>query len=72
MTQSQPNWFADLITTAGADRVLTMDLHVPQIQGFFNIPVDHLLGAPVLSNYLKDRIGDNVDEYVAVSLTLVP
>ena len=49
---------ADLITTAGADRVLTMDLHVPQIQGFFNIPVDHLLGAPVLSN---------VDEYVAVS-----
>ena len=58
---------ADLITTAGADRVLTMDLHVPQIQGFFNIPVDPLLGAPVLSNYLKDRIGDNVDEYVAVS-----
>ena len=58
---------ADLITTAGADSVLTMDLHVPQIQGFFNIPVDHLLGAPVLSNYLKDRIGDNVDEYVAVS-----
>ena len=58
---------ADLITTAGADRVLTMDLQVPQIQGFFNIPVDHLLGAPVLSNYLKDRIGDNVDEYVAVS-----
>ena len=58
---------ADLITTAGADRVLTMDLHVPQIQGFFNIPGDHLLGAPVLSNYLKDRIGDNVDEYVAVS-----
>ena len=58
---------ADLITTAGADRVVTLDLHVPQIQGFFNIPVDHLLGAPVLSNYLKDRIGDNVDEYVAVS-----
>ncbi len=58
---------ADLITTAGADRVLTMDLHVPQIQGFFNIPVDHLLGAPVLSNYLKDRIGDDIDEYVAVS-----
>ena len=45
----------------------TMDLHADQIQGFFNIPVDHLLGAPVLSNYLKDRIGDNVDEYVAVS-----
>ncbi len=58
---------ADLITTAGADRVLTMDLHVPQRQGFFHIPVDHLLGAPVLSTELKDRIGDNVDEYVAVS-----
>ncbi len=58
---------ADLITVAGADRVLTMDLHVPQIQGFFNIPVDHLLGAPVLSNYLKERIGDEMDDYVAVS-----
>ena len=39
---------ADLITTAGADRVLTMDLHAPQIQGFFDIPVDHLLGVPIL------------------------
>ena len=58
---------ADLITTAGADRVLTMDLHVPQIQGFFNIPVDHLVGAPVLSNYLKERIGGEIDDYVAVS-----
>ena len=37
---------ADLITAAGADRVLTMDLHAAQIQGFFNIPVDHLLGVP--------------------------
>ena len=58
---------ADLITVAGAHRVLTMDLHVPQIQGFFNIPVDHLMGAPVLSNYLKDRIRNHMDEYVAVS-----
>lgn len=58
---------ADLVTVAGAHRVLTMDLHVPQIQGFFNIPVDHLLGAPVLSNYLKDRIGNDMEEYVAVS-----
>ena len=40
---------ADLITTAGADRVLTMDLHAPQLQGFFDIPVDHLLGMPVLA-----------------------
>ncbi|MBQ4224815.1 MAG: ribose-phosphate diphosphokinase, partial [Oscillospiraceae bacterium] len=42
---------ADIITTAGADRVLTMDLHCPQIQGFFNIPVDHLLGVPILAPY---------------------
>lgn len=42
---------ADLIATAGADRVLTMDLHAPQIQGFFNIPVDHLLSTPLLVPY---------------------
>lgn len=42
---------ADLLTTAGADRALTMDLHTPQIQGFFAIPVDHLLAAPVLVEY---------------------
>lgn len=42
---------ADLITAAGADRVLTMDLHAPQIQGFFDIPVDHLLGVPLLVPY---------------------
>ena len=39
---------ADLITTAGADRILTIDLHAGQIQGFFNIPVDHLYAAPVM------------------------
>src|ERR671933_847368 len=44
---------ADLITTAGADRVLTMDLHAGQIQGFFNIPVDHLYATPVLLDYIK-------------------
>jgi ribose-phosphate pyrophosphokinase len=44
---------ADLITTAGASRVLTVDLHAGQIQGFFNIPVDHLFAAPVLLEYLK-------------------
>ena len=43
---------ADLITTAGADRVLTMDLHAGQIQGFFNIPVDHLYATPVLLDYI--------------------
>jgi len=44
---------ADLISTAGADRVLTMDLHVPQIQGFFDIPVDHLFASPVLVDYFN-------------------
>ena len=58
---------ADLITTAGADRVLTMDLHAAQIQGFFNIPVDHLVGAPILANYFKKKIGGNPDDYVVVS-----
>lgn len=58
---------ADLITTAGADRVLTMDLHAPQIQGFFNIPVDHLLGMPILAPYFKQIVGCNNDGYVAVS-----
>lgn len=44
---------ADLLTTAGANRALTMDLHAPQIQGFFEIPVDHLLAAPVLVDYFQ-------------------
>ncbi len=44
---------ADLITTAGASRILTIDLHAGQIQGFFNIPVDHLFAAPVLLEYIK-------------------
>jgi ribose-phosphate pyrophosphokinase len=44
---------ADLITAAGADRVLTLDLHASQIQGFFNIPVDHLFAAPVIVRHLK-------------------
>jgi len=46
---------ADLIATAGADRVLTMDLHAGQIQGFFNVPVDHLYAAPVLLEYIEKR-----------------
>lgn len=58
---------ADLLTAAGADRIITMDLHAMQIQGFFNIPVDHLKGAPVLIEYLKSRIKDNIEEYVVVS-----
>ena len=47
---------ADLITAAGAHRVLTMDLHAGQIQGFFNIPVDHLFAAPVLLQYFQERL----------------
>ncbi len=46
---------ADLLTVAGAHRLLTMDLHAGQIQGFFNIPVDHLFAAPVLLRYFQDR-----------------
>ncbi|MBR6736072.1 MAG: ribose-phosphate pyrophosphokinase [Oscillospiraceae bacterium] len=49
---------ADLLVAAGADRVLTMDLHASQIQGFFNIPVDHLMGAPLLANYYLDKFKD--------------
>jgi ribose-phosphate pyrophosphokinase len=44
---------ANVLSTAGASRVLTMDLHVPQIQGFFDIPVDHLFAAPVLVDYFE-------------------
>jgi ribose-phosphate pyrophosphokinase len=57
---------ADLITAAGADRVLSMDLHAAQLQGYFNIPVDHLLGAPILSKYFQSmNFGE--DEVVVVS-----
>jgi len=50
---------ADLITTAGANRVLSMDLHAGQIQGFFNIPVDNLFAKPVLMEYMKKHFVDN-------------
>ena len=55
---------ADLIVAAGADRVLTMDLHANQIQGYFNIPVDHLLGMPILAKYL---IEEHMEDLVVVS-----
>lgn len=58
---------ADLITTAGADRVLTMDLHAAQIQGFFNIPVDHLLGVPILIPYYNEKFAGCKDDVVIVS-----
>ncbi|NWF93130.1 MAG: ribose-phosphate pyrophosphokinase [Syntrophaceae bacterium] len=51
---------ADLITTAGASRILTVDLHAGQIQGFFNIPVDHLFAAPVLLEYMRHLKNDIV------------
>jgi ribose-phosphate pyrophosphokinase len=50
---------ADLITAAGANRVLSMDLHAGQIQGFFNIPVDNLFATPVLFDYMKKNFIDN-------------
>lgn len=55
---------ADLLTTAGADRVVTMDLHAGQIQGFFNIPVDHLTGVPILAEYFQQK---NLENGVVVS-----
>ena len=58
---------ADILTTAGADRVLTMDLHAPQIQGFFNIPVDHLLGVPILVPYFYEKFAECRDDVVVVS-----
>ena len=59
-----------VITAAGADRVLTMDLHAAQIQGFFDIPVDHLLGNPTFVNYFLEKFPEekyNHDEFVVVS-----
>ena len=46
---------ANLLETAGAHRVITLDLHAPQIQGFFDIPIDHLMGVPILSEYFKEK-----------------
>ena len=61
---------ANMITAAGANRVLTMDLHAPQIQGFFDIPLDHLLGNPPFVNYFLDKFPENQynhDDFVVVS-----
>lgn len=55
---------ADILTTAGADRVLTMDLHAAQIQGYFDIPVDHLLGVPILAKYFQEK---EIKDLVVVS-----
>lgn len=58
---------SDLIETAGADRVLTMDLHCAQIQGFFDIPVDHLLGTPILAKYYGEKFADCLEDITIVS-----
>lgn len=58
---------ADLLVTAGANRILTMDLHAPQIQGFFNIPVDHLLGVPLLAPYYREKAITSGEDFVIVS-----
>lgn len=58
---------ADILTAAGADRVLTMDLHAAQIQGYFNIPVDHLLGVPILAKYYVDKGFADREDVVIVS-----
>ena len=57
---------ANLITSAGADRMLTIDLHAMQIQGFFDIPVDNLLGAPLFADYYQRKFGD-ADDVMVVS-----
>jgi ribose-phosphate pyrophosphokinase len=57
---------ADLITTAGADRVVAVDLHAAQIQGFFNVPVDHLFAIPTLARAWRETHGSG-EEFVAVS-----
>ena len=58
---------ANMLTAAGADRVLTMDLHAAQIQGFFDIPVDNLLGNPVFVDYYAKKFGERCEEMVVVS-----
>ncbi|MBY6892754.1 ribose-phosphate diphosphokinase [Clostridium botulinum] len=58
---------ANLLTAAGADRVLTMDLHASQIQGYFNIPLDHLLGSPILAKYFVQKGFADRDDIVVVS-----
>lgn len=58
---------ANILTVAGADRILTMDLHAPQLQGFFDIPVDHLLGTPILAQYFYKKFAGDMDDFVVVS-----
>ena len=58
---------ADLLSAAGVDRVVTMDLHAAQIQGFFNIPVDHLYGKPIVIRELRERFGEDCSNLTVVA-----
>lgn len=58
---------ADILMTAGVQRVVTMDLHAGQIQGFFNCPVDHLTALPVILNYFREKYGDELKSWVVCS-----
>lgn len=58
---------SDLITAAGADRILTMELHALQIQGFFNIPVDHIISAPLFTSYIKESMEFDPEKYVVLA-----
>ena len=58
---------ANMLVAAGADRVLTMDLHASQIQGFFDIPVDHLVGNPIFVDYYDKKFGEKCEDMVVVS-----
>ena len=58
---------ANILTKAGADRILTLDLHATQIQGFFAIPVDHLIGSPLFAEYYGNRFGEGNDDFIVVS-----
>ena len=58
---------ANMLTCAGADRVLTMDLHASQIQGFFDIPVDNMLGSPLFVRYYKRKFAGETDDMIVVS-----
>ncbi len=58
---------SDLITAAGANRILTMELHTLQIQGFFNIPVDHIIAAPLFTSFIKETEGFNPEEFTVLA-----
>src|SRR5699024_3165147 len=59
-----PIFVADIPETAVAERVITLDLHAPQIQAFFDVPIDHLQGVPILTDYFK---GKNLEDVIVVS-----